>query len=34
MALYKLQDFDPNYHDTFQGDDIKIYCIYQKFSFQ
>ncbi|BAY63931.1 PRC-barrel domain-containing protein AvaK [Calothrix brevissima NIES-22] len=28
MALYKLQDFDPNYHDTFQGDDIKGLGVY------
>ncbi|MBD2203994.1 DUF2382 domain-containing protein [Calothrix sp. FACHB-1219] len=28
MALYKLQDFDPNYRDTFQGDDIKGLGVY------
>ncbi len=28
MALYKLDDFDPNYQDTFQGDDIKGLGVY------
>lgn len=28
MALYKLDDFDPNYRDTFQGDDIKGLGVY------
>ncbi|MBD2357356.1 DUF2382 domain-containing protein [Tolypothrix sp. FACHB-123] len=28
MALYKLNDFDPNYRDTFQGDDIKGLGVY------
>ncbi|BAY32850.1 PRC-barrel domain-containing protein AvaK [Nostoc carneum NIES-2107] len=28
MALYKLEDFDPNYRDTFQGDDIKGLGVY------
>jgi uncharacterized protein (TIGR02271 family) len=28
MALYKLHDFDPNYRDTFQGDDIKGLGVY------
>ncbi|BAY26191.1 PRC-barrel domain-containing protein AvaK [Calothrix sp. NIES-2100] len=28
MALYKLQDFDPNYQDTFQGNDIKGLGVY------
>jgi uncharacterized protein (TIGR02271 family) len=28
MALYKLDDFDPNYRDTFQGDDIKGQGVY------
>jgi uncharacterized protein (TIGR02271 family) len=28
MALYKLEDFDPNYRDTFQGDEIKGLGVY------
>ncbi|OUL22641.1 photosystem reaction center subunit H [Nostoc sp. RF31YmG] len=28
MALYKLDDFDPNYRDTFQGEDIKGLGVY------
>ena len=24
MPLHKLADFDPNYRDTFGGDDVKI----------
>ncbi|BAY12227.1 DUF2382 domain-containing protein [Calothrix sp. NIES-2098] len=28
MALYKLNDFDPNYRDTFQGSDIKGLGVY------
>ncbi len=28
MALLKIKDFDPNYHDTFGGDDIKGRDIY------
>ena len=23
MALYKVADYDPNYRDAFQGEDIK-----------
>ena len=28
MPLYKLEDFDPNYRDTFGGDDIKALDLY------
>jgi uncharacterized protein (TIGR02271 family) len=28
MVLYKLEDFDSNYHDTFGGDEIKGYDVY------
>ncbi|MBO3457831.1 DUF2382 domain-containing protein [Aetokthonos hydrillicola Thurmond2011] len=28
MALYKISDYDPNYRDTFQGNDIKGMAIY------
>ncbi|WP_066377635.1 DUF2382 domain-containing protein [Anabaena sp. CA = ATCC 33047] len=28
MVLYKLEEFDPNYRDTFQGDDIKGLGVY------
>ncbi|WP_414574623.1 DUF2382 domain-containing protein [Anabaena sp. CCY 9402-a] len=28
MVLYKLEDFDPNYRDTLQGDDIKGLGVY------
>ncbi|NMG05522.1 DUF2382 domain-containing protein [Brasilonema sp. UFV-L1] len=28
MALYKIADFDPDYKDTFQGDDIKGMGVY------
>ncbi|MBW4608377.1 MAG: DUF2382 domain-containing protein [Hassallia sp. WJT32-NPBG1] len=28
MPLYKLEDFDPNYRDTFAGDDIKALDLY------
>jgi uncharacterized protein (TIGR02271 family) len=28
MALYKLHDFDPNYQDTFEGNDIKGLGVY------
>ena len=28
MALLKIKDFDPNYVDTFDGDDIKGYGVY------
>ncbi|HBB36016.1 MAG TPA: photosystem reaction center subunit H [Cyanobacteria bacterium UBA8803] len=28
MVLYKLEDFDPDYRDTFGGDDIKGYDVY------
>ncbi|MBD2773663.1 DUF2382 domain-containing protein [Iningainema tapete] len=28
MALYKITDFDPNYRDTFQGNDIKGLGVY------
>jgi len=28
MALYKVEDFDPNYRDTFQGDEIKGLGVY------
>jgi uncharacterized protein (TIGR02271 family) len=32
MVLYKLADFDPNYRDTFQGDDIKGLGVYTETS--
>lgn len=28
MPLYKLEDFDPNYRETFGGDDIKAFDLY------
>ncbi|MBW4479071.1 MAG: DUF2382 domain-containing protein [Tolypothrix brevis GSE-NOS-MK-07-07A] len=28
MPLYKLEDFDPNYRDTFDGDDVKALDLY------
>jgi uncharacterized protein (TIGR02271 family) len=28
MVLYKLEDFDPNYRDTFEGKDIKGFGVY------
>lgn len=28
MVLYKLEEFDPNYQDAFDGDDIKNYDVY------
>jgi len=28
MALVKLEDFDPNYRDTFEGGDIKGLSVY------
>ncbi len=28
MPLYKLEDFDPNYRDTFDGDDVKTLDLY------
>lgn len=28
MVLYKLEDFDPNYQDAFDGNDIKGYEVY------
>ncbi len=28
MSLYKLADFDPNYKETFDGDDIKTLSVY------
>ncbi|MBW4565485.1 MAG: DUF2382 domain-containing protein [Mojavia pulchra JT2-VF2] len=28
MALYKLEDFDPNYRDSFQGNDLKGLGVY------
>ncbi|MGI8504467.1 MAG: PRC-barrel domain-containing protein, partial [Hassallia sp.] len=28
MPLYKLEDFDPNYRETFDGDDIKALDLY------
>ena len=28
MALYKVADYDPNYRDIFQGQDIKDMSVY------
>lgn len=30
MGLYKLQEFDPNYHDAFEGKDIKGFAVYSE----
>lgn len=32
MALYKIGDFDPNYRDSFQGDDVKGLGVYTQTS--
>jgi uncharacterized protein (TIGR02271 family) len=34
MPLYKISDFDPNYKDTFDGDDIKGMGVYEEASDQ
>ncbi|KYC40870.1 photosystem reaction center subunit H [Scytonema hofmannii PCC 7110] len=34
MPLYKISDFDPNYKDTFDGDDIKGMSVYEEASDQ